>query len=331
MIEAFLKSLGLIGNAIILLVGMLALDKSSDITVDNAVKVAEITGLGKTTVGFLLIALTTTLPELSVSALSAANPESIGIAIGNALGSNIVNVCLILGLGFLVLSLRSRGKTRHLSSMGDEEVKNVYFGLLIASLVPLALIYIGFVSRIIGAVLIVIFIMNGFRMIRSRRSKAAAPSLSEKSGTFKHILLTLLGALAVVSCAFFIVRSASYIAETVGIPNILIGATIVAFGTSLPELMNSINAAKKGHIELALGNIIGSCFINITLVLGVALVGGPFQVNIAAYSDLVTFSIMANLLLWYFLSNNRVSWREGTILIFMYMLFVISSFGAMRI
>lgn len=327
MIEEILRSLGLIGNIIILLVGMLALDKSSDITVDNAVKVAEMTRLGKTTVGFLLIALSTTLPELSVSALSTVNPESIGIAIGNALGSNIVNVCLILGLGFLISSLRDRGGTCHFDKMKTEEVRDIYFGLFIASLVPLSLIYIGFVSRAIGVILITIFILNNIRIISSRRSKEEF-SLGERGKAYKYVMLTVLGAMAVVSCAYFIVRSASYIAEKIGIPSVLIGATIVAFGTSLPELANSINAAKKGHIELVLGNIIGSCFINITLVLGVALIGGSFRVNMSAYSSLVAFSIMANLLLWYFLSNNRISWKESIILIFMYMLFIATSFGA---
>ncbi|MEM2567785.1 MAG: hypothetical protein QXH20_04845, partial [Candidatus Bathyarchaeia archaeon] len=83
----------------------------------------------------------------------------------------------------------------------------------------------------------------------------------------------------------------------------------------------------KGHMDLALGNIVGSCFINITCILGVSLVGAKFAVDIAPFSNLVMFSLITNLLLWYFLSSERISWREGTILLIMYAIFLITSFG----
>ncbi|MEM1507422.1 MAG: sodium:calcium antiporter [Candidatus Bathyarchaeia archaeon] len=329
MLEAVFEGLGLLGNAIILLVGMLILDKSSDLAIDNSVKVAEITGLGKTTIGFLLIASFTTLPELSVSIFSTMDPESIGIAIGNVLGSNVVNICLILGLCFLILSLKSRGGIYRFTRATTEEVRELYFGLFTASLVPLALIYIGYASSIIGIILVTIFVLNNIQMIRSRRNRETY-SLSEKGKAARYVLLTFFGAVGVVASAYFIVESASYIAEELGVPRVVIGATIVAFGTSLPELANGINATRKGHIELVLGNIVGSGFVNITLILGVALMGGPFRVDMAAYSSLVIFSIMANLLLWYFLSGERISWRESVILLFMYTLFIVTSFGAQQ-
>ncbi|MEM2248375.1 MAG: sodium:calcium antiporter [Candidatus Bathyarchaeia archaeon] len=328
MLEAVFENLGLIGNAIILLVGMLILDKSSDLAIDNSVKVAEITGLGKTTIGFLLIALSTSLPELSVSVFSTMNPESIGIALGNVLGSNIANICLILGLCFLILSLKNRRETYHFSSVTTDEVRELYFGLFIASLIPLVLIYIGYTSNIVGAILITIFILYNIQIIRSKRSREEASGSSQKDKIAKYVLMALVGVAGVVGSAYFIVESASYIAEEVGVPRVIIGATIVAFGTSLPELVTSIDATRKGHIELALGNIVGSGFVNITLILGVALIGGPFRVDMAAYSNLVMFSIMANLLLWYFLSGEKIGWRESLILLFMYALFIIVSFGS---
>jgi len=327
MLEAIFEGVGLIGNAIILLVGMLILDKSSDLAIDNSVKVAEITGLGKTTIGFLLIASFTTLPELSVSIFSVANPETIGIAIGNVLGSNIVNICLILGLCFLILSLKNQRGTYHFSGVTTEEVRNLYFGLFIASLIPLVLIYIGYASSIIGAMLITIFVFHNIQVIRSRRGREVYDSSGREKVT-KYVILTIIGAIGVVASAYFIVESASYIAEELGVPSVVIGATLVAFGTSLPELVNGINATRKGYIELALGNIVGSGFVNITLILGVALIGGPFRVDMAAYSNLVMFSIMANLLLWYFLSGEKIGWRESLILLFMYVLFIIVSFGS---
>lgn len=331
MINDLLRSLGLIGNAFILLVSMLVLDRFSEITIDGAVKVSEITGLGKTTVGFLLIASITTLPELSVSVFSTMDPGSIGIAIGNVLGSNIVNICLILGLCFLLASLRSRRRSHRLVNIEPEETRNLYFSLFIASLVPLTLCYIGHASNAAGAILIALFIYNMLQLIRSRRNKAGEEGERGRAGgggAGKYVLLTSAGALGVISSAYFIVESASFIATELGVPKVVIGATLVAFGTSLPELVNGINATRKGHVELVLGNIVGSCFINITLILGVALLGSPFRVDMVAYSSLVTFSIIANLLLWYFLSGSRVGWRESLVLLFIYALFLSTSFGA---
>jgi cation:H+ antiporter len=140
----------------------------------------------------------------------------------------------------------------------------------------------------------------------------------------------LVGAAVVVASAFFIVESSTFLATSVGIPPVVIGATIVAFGTSIPELSTSIASARKDHFDLALGNIVGSGFINITLILGVALVASPLVVNIAAFSNLVMFSLITNLFLWYFLSTERISWREGALLIFLYVVFLIVSFGGYR-
>jgi cation:H+ antiporter len=322
--------LGLLGNALILLVALIILDKSSDLTINNSVKVAEITGLGKTTVGFLLVAFSTSLPELSVSIFSAVDPETLGVAIGNVLGSNIVNVCLILGLCFLILSVKNHDVKNKFEGLRIDEVRDLYFGLFIASLIPLALIYIGHASRIVGAFLIALFIFHNIQLFRHRKSERDSGSEGKKDAT-RYALLALLGVAGVVGSSYFIIESASYIASELGVPKIVIGATIVAFGTSLPELATSIDATKKGHIELALGNIVGSGFVNITLILGVALFCGPFRVNINSFSNLVMFSIMANLILWYFLVNERVSWRESAILLFMYTLFIVTSFGIYKI
>ena len=114
---------------------------------------------------------------------------------------------------------------------------------------------------------------------------------------------------------------------SVGIPKVIIGATIVAFGTSLPELVTAIDSVRKGHADLALGNIIGSCFMNITLILGLALIVTPFRVDMAAFSDLIVFSLITNLVLWYFLSSEKIGRREGIVLLFIYSLFIVISFG----
>ena len=319
---------GLLVNALILLAALLVLNKASDWTITNSVRVAEVTGFGKTTVGFILIAFSTSLPELSVAIIAAVEQETIGVAIGNVLGSNIVNICLILGVCFLILTLKESSNVKLLPSMAKEEIGSLYFGLFVASVIPLTLLYIGYASRFIGVILLAIFVFYVYQLSRIRSVKEEGALGSERQKLGKYAFLTLLGVAGVVITSFFIVDSASYIAGSVGIPRVVIGATIVAFGTSIPELATCVNSIRKGHLDLALGNIVGSCFINITCILGVTLVASTLTVKMSAFSNLVMFSLITNLFLWYFLSSEKISWREGTVLLFMYFVFLAISFAS---
>jgi len=321
---------GLLGNLLVLVVSLVILDRASDWTIVNSVKVADITGFGKTTIGFILVAFSTSLPEFFVSIFAAISGEGIGVAIGNVLGSNIANICFILGIGFLIVALKSSESVKLAPAMAKEEMGTLYFGLFVASVIPLTLLYIGFASRFIGAILLAIFVFYVYQLSKVRKIKEEGSIGEERRKLPRYAFFTVFGAVLVVASAYFIVDSASYIAEGLGIPPVVIGATIVAFGTSLPELATSIDSVQKGHIDLALGNIVGSCFINITLILGVALIGSPLAVNMAAFTNLVMFSLITNLLLWYFLSSERISWREGAMLLFMYMVFLVVSFGGYR-
>ena len=321
------EELGLVGNALILLASLVVLDKASDWSITNSVKIADITGFGKTTIGFILVAFSTSLPELCVSIFAAIGGESIGVAIGNVLGSNIVNICLILGVCFLIVALKSSEAVKLAPAMAKEEIGTLYFGLFVASVVPLTLLYIGYASRVIGIILIAIFIFYVYQLSKVRKIREEGSFGEERRKLPVYTFFALLGIALVVASAYFIVDSATFIARALKIPEVVIGATIVAFGTSLPELATSIDAVQKGHMDLALGNIVGSCFINITCILGVALVGANLAVNMAAFSHLVMFSLITNLLLWYFLSSERISWREGAILLIMYAIFLTTSFG----
>lgn len=321
---------GLLINALILLVFLLVLNKASDWTITNSAKVADITGIGKTTVGFILVAFSTSLPELSVSIFSALGEETIGVAIGNVLGSNIVNICLILGLCFFISALKNSEDVKRLPSMAKEEIGSLYFGLFVASIIPLTLLYIGYASRFIGIILLAIFVFYLLQLSRTRKAGEEGALEGERQKLRRYTLLTFLGAAGVVISSYFIVDSASYIALEMGIPRVVIGATIVAFGTSIPELATSLGAVQKGHLDMALGNIVGSCFINITCILGVTLAASTLRVNMAAFSNLVMFSLITNLFLWYFLSSERISWREGAVLLFMYLIFLITSFGGYK-
>ncbi|HLB99910.1 MAG TPA: sodium:calcium antiporter [Candidatus Bathyarchaeia archaeon] len=327
------EGLGLLGNAIILLASLIFLVVGSEFTIRNAVKISDVTGFGKTTIGFVLVGFATSLPELSVSVFAVANPASVGVSIGNVLGSNIVNIALILGVCILIIVLRRPRYPSFLLTLAKEEMGNLHFGLFIASIIPLALLYIGYASRFIGVLLVGIFGFYMIQLARANRTKVSsteAPA-QERSRLRRYALLVLAGASVVIATAFFIVDSSSFIAESAGIPRVVIGATIVAFGTSIPEFATSVSSARKGHFDLALGNIIGSGFINITLILGVALIASPLTVSIAAFSNLVMFSLIINLFLWYFLGSERISWREGVLLLSLYAVFLLITFGGSSI
>ena len=151
---AMFEQLGLIGNAIVLVVSLVILGRASNSTITNSVKIADITGLGKTTVGFILVAFSTSLPELFVAIFAIFQPENVGVSVGNVLGSNIVNICLILGICFLLLAIRSPKRMVFLPLITKEETGSLYFGLFIASIIPLSLVFIGYVSQFAGVVLI---------------------------------------------------------------------------------------------------------------------------------------------------------------------------------
>ncbi len=319
-------------NALILIGSLVVLNEASHLTITNSVKVADITGLGKTAVGFILVAFSTSIPEFSVAIFSALGEEAIGVSIGNVLGSNIVNICLILGLCILVATSKRSKIIKLVPFMTKEDIGSLHFGLFIASIIPLTLLYVGYASRFIGIILLGTFILYTYYLSRAKMKKEEGTLGREREKLTGYALWTLVGIAGVVATSYFIVDSASYIALNLGVPRVVIGATIVAFGTSVPELATGIKATREGHLDLTFGNVIGSCFINTTCILGVTLVVSTLseRVNMAAFSNLVMFSLIVNLFLWYFLSSERMSWREGGVLLFLYFLFLAISFGGQQ-
>jgi len=331
--EGWLTDIWLIvANVLLLIISLIILDKASHVTITNAVKVSSVTGFGKTTVGFFLVGFSTSLPELCVSVIAALSyGQAMGFAIGNVLGSNIVNVCLIAGICIILMSLRSSKTANMFPHITKEDMGSLYFGLLVASVIPLSLICVAHASQVVGVILLVIFIVYLYQLSKIKTVKEESSLGGEKIKLPRYGALTFLGAIFVVLSSYLIVDTASFIATILGVPQSVIGATAVAFGTSIPELATSLKAVKHGHPEIAFGNIVGSGFINITLILGVPLIASPFKVNMTVFLDLVIFSLIANLFLWYFLTSERISWREGAVLLCIYALFLATTFGVIQL
>jgi len=324
-------------HLVIILISLIILDQASHLTISNALRVSDITQLSKTSIGFSILAFSTSLPELSVAFIAAFTGEA-AVSIGNVLGSNVVNVSLIIGVAVLLLSLRHPHKVNIVSSFAREELSSLYFGLFISSIIPLTLVYMVSASWLVGLALIAIFVYYTYQMskIRLPREDGKAVSDEEKKKLRKYLITVFLGILGVILSAYFLVESAVAIAESMGVPGSLIGATVIAFGTSLPELTLDLRAFLKGHPSLAFGDIVGSSFVNITLILGITLfvpmlLGSPISMDMRVFQNLVIFSLLTNLFFWYFLSMGRLSWREGAIFLFIYLLFLATTFGAIRL
>jgi cation:H+ antiporter len=331
-------------DVIIIAVAFAILDWASNLTINNAVKVSTITRLGKTAVGFSLIAFSTSLPELTV-AFIAAFSGSAGLSIGNVLGSNITNISLIVGLAsVLVYYMARRRKSKQASpvdgnivtSLAKSELGSIYFGLFISSIIPVVLIFISTAAWVVGLVLIAIFVGYMYQLSKVRIPEEESEPVTEKEKHHlrRYIFYTAAGAIGVVLSAFFLVESAVSLAEAAGLSQQVIGATIIAVGTSLPELTLDLKAIMRGHAGLAFGDVIGSSFVNITLILGVslfvpALLGSPAELTANVFQNLMLFSIVTNLLFWYFLSRGQIGHREGIVFLFIYVLFIVTTIGTM--
>jgi cation:H+ antiporter len=321
------EQLGIIGNIAVLVFSLAVLIKASSLAITNSVNVASVTGLGKTKIGFIFVAFSTSLPELFVVIFAILDPETIGISVGNVLGSNIVNICLILGSGFFLMALKYPDSVGFFTKLAREEVGSLNFGIFVASIVPLILLYLGYSSQIAGVLLVALFVFNMYELSKKRETVEEISAEAEKRKLEKYLAKAFLGIMGIVLCAYFIVESASFLALSAGVPPVIIGATVVAFGTSVPELATSLDSVRKGFLDLAVGNVIGSCFLNITLILGLTFLLAPFNVNISAFSDVILFSLIANILLWYMVQNTNVSKREGIVLLAIYSIFLALSFS----
>ncbi len=270
------------------IVGLAVLVWSADKFVDGAVGVAEFCGMSTLLIGMVVVGFGTSAPELTVSVISASqgNPE---LALGNAYGSNIANIALILGATALISPiLMQRSVLR-----GDLPI------LLAVSVLSIILVWDGSVARWNGILLLIVFTAAMAYSIRRELKKAKlekSESPSDNADTAepkkvslgKSVFWLVLGLVLLVVSSRALVWGAVEIARTLGVSDLLIGLTIVAIGTSLPELASSIAAARKGENDLALGNIIGSNLFNTLAVVGLAAIVSPMDAieKAVAYRDM---------------------------------------------
>lgn len=292
-----------------IVVGLVLLVWSADWFVDGAVGVAHFFGMSTFLIGMVIVGFGTSAPEMVVSVLSALN-DTPQLALGNAYGSNIANIALILGVTALIIPV-----------VVQKQAMSRDIPILIAvTVLTVFLLIDGNVSRMDGIVLLLAFvaimafnIMSELRQKRKRKKSAEDADLempAEKVSIVKSSLLLLFGLVLLIVSSRMLVWGAVNVAQALGVSDLLIGLTIVAVGTSLPELASSIAAARRGENDLAVGNVIGSNIFNTLVVVGLASVIAPIQ---AADPEVMNrdVPIMSALTLFLFLICIPVKKKNG--------------------
>ncbi|MFX0067758.1 MAG: sodium:calcium antiporter [Promethearchaeota archaeon] len=301
---------------------------SSNIAVTSMEKIIEITGLSEAAAGIAILAVMTSVPEMTVALFSVLQGAP-GIAIGDILGSNLFNLGAIMGmlaiLGFL--------KTCCPDTVMVTQLTDILF---LTALIPILLVIFEIASPIVGIILFGVFILNVFSMTKKRTiipvAKVEEKPSSPKAGRLSRIVreskmaavaILILSLIGLMIAGNLVVSSATGIATLLGVPQILIGAKIVSLGTSLPELVLDLTAVRRGRVQMALGDIVGSNLMNLTFVLGLVLITSPFTVDITIFSEILPFLLITTIIFWRFLMRGEISKIGGSLLLASYIMFFI--------
>lgn len=271
---------------LLLIVGFVLLIKGADWFVEGAAGIAARFGIPQLVIGLTIVAMGTSAPEAAVS-IAAAKTGNAGITIGNILGSNIMNVLVILGITSVIITIAVQQST----------VRYEIPFMLIVTGVLLALGMTGneivFWEGVVLWILFLVYFVYLFLMAKNGENKEA----DKPRPLWLQLIMLIVGVAGIVIGADFTVDNASIIAQALGMDDRLIGLTVVAFGTSLPELVTSITAARKGKADIAIGNIVGSNIFNILFVVGTVALITPVAFKSAFLVDSI-IAIGAGILLW---------------------------------
>ena len=308
---------------LLLVVGFALLIKGADWFVDGASKIAKILRISPLLIGLTIVAFGTSSPEATVSILAALD-GSAEVSLGNVIGSNIFNITLVVGLTALINPLKVESETIR------KEIPFTLLGsivlLILISDVVLQGLTENLITRSDGLIFLLffsIFMYYIFEVARNSRDKLEVQDESEKAKWGKNSIRTVIGLGAIIFGGELVVRNSTEIAVSLGMSETLVGLTIIAIGTSLPELVTSIMAAIKKQSEIALGNIVGSNIFNIFFVLGTSSLITPLPVNGKVFVDIALMLILTVILLIFSRTNYRIGKKEGSFLAIAYVLYLV--------
>lgn len=300
-------------QVVLLLVGFVFLIKGSDFFVDGASSIASILKVPTIIIGLTIVAFGTSAPEAAVSITSSLTGSN-AMAVSNVIGSNMFNLLMVIGICALLGDLLMEKSTLN---------KDLPF-LVGVTLLVAAFIFVGWdITNIEGIILLIILIAYVAYLIHTARKSDDANKVEKaKLSLPKSIIYIIVGLVGIVLGGDLVVNSASDIAIAIGMSETLVGLTIVAIGTSLPELVTSITALKKGENQLVIGNVIGSNIFNILFVLGASSAISAIPLNSSMLTDIIMMIAVTILCFIFGKTQDKFDKKEGAILVACFILYM---------
>ena len=312
---------------LLLIIGFVFLVKGADAFVEGCSSIARRYHVPSLIIGMTIVAMGTSLPETAVSVTAAITGNN-ALAVSNAVGSNIFNLMVVVGTCTLFTSVAVQVNTLKI----DFPISILCAVLLL--ILGAAGMSLGHIDGVVFIILFLAFILYMIRSAQTSREKNVEPGVEEEEYLLeaeeiqemsmgKSVISIILGAAAIAVGSDWVVDGACTVAAAIGISQTLIGLTVVAFGTSLPELVTSIVAARKGEVDMALGNVIGSNIFNILMVLGIAAAISPVAFlteNIIDIAVLIVFSVLGWIMAW---TKKELNRKEGIIMLLLYAVYVV--------
>lgn len=306
-------------NLTIFIVACIVLVLSGSYLVKSLSKIGAFLKWSEFIVAFIFVAVATSIPELFV-AISSGIAHTSSLSLGNVIGANIIDLTIVIGIVILV--------GRGIKIESDKTKKDAFYMFLVICL-PLILMLIGHgLSRLDGVILIVVFLLYSWNLIKQKEHFTKEVEIPIKRGEIVLNSFLFLASLALLfASSYFVVKYATALSIDLALPPFIIGLFLISFGTTLPELTFETKAVLSGHSQMALGDLIGTIIVNTTLVLGIAALIFPITIQINSFLiGAIFMMIIAFVFFSFFRTGNKLSIKEGIILILIYVIYAIVQF-----
>lgn len=306
-------------NVLFLIIGMALLIKGADWFVEGSSNIAKALKIPSLIIGLTLVSIGTSLPELSVSVTSSLQ-GAVDMSVGNVVGSNIFNVLVVIGSSALFTPMIVQ---KNMFKYDIPILIGIYLALILFSFV----ITPNVISLVEGIIIFICFICYILFLIfrtkkENRENKVFENKENIKISWPKNLIFIVIGVVGIIFGGEFVVTTAKTLAIKFGMSELLVSLTIVAVGTSLPELVTSMVAAKKGENDIAVGNAIGSCIFNILLILGLSSIVSPLTIDSSTLIDVLVMLLSVVLIFIFAIKSYKINKGNGIILISMYVIYL---------
>ena len=307
--------MGVFINILLLVVGMILLVKGADFFVDGASKIAKSIGIPSLVIGLTLVSIGTSAPEFAVS-LEASLSGSNEISFGNVIGSNTFNTLVVIGISAIITPLVV---SKNVKRFDIPILLGIYSFLIIFGFVTSPYIINLLESIILFSLTIIYTVFLILREKKTQKENEDDKEVEEKKPWWFNLLLVIIGLACIIFGGRLVVNNAVDIAKELKVSEAIIGLTIVAIGTSLPELVTSVVAARKGENDIAIGNAIGS---NIILILGFCSILEPATLNINALLDTIIALFSGIIVFLFVFKSNKINRWQGIVMVCLYILYI---------